>query len=153
MVIDAMRADLIKKMNFLNGKLIKKNLVYSMKAHSHPPTVTMPRLKSMTSGIMPNFIDIIMNFDSQKFKVENWIQKFKEENKTILLYGDETWLKLFPEEFSPRSEGTTSFFVTDTEIVDSNVTRNVNKELYKNNWDVMILHYLGLDHIGHIGNF
>ena len=30
------------------------------------------------------------------------------------------------------------------------MTRNVAMELNKKDWSVMILHYLGLDHIGHI---
>ena len=34
--------------------------------------------------------------------------------------------------------------------VDDNVTRHLDKELNRNDWDVMITHYLGLDHIGHI---
>jgi len=34
--------------------------------------------------------------------------------------------------------------------VDNNVTRHVDEELERNDWDVMVLHYLGLDHIGHV---
>lgn len=30
------------------------------------------------------------------------------------------------------------------------MTRNIDKEITRNDWDVMILHYLGLDHIGHL---
>jgi ethanolaminephosphotransferase len=33
--------------------------------------------------------------------------------------------------------------------VDNNVTRHVASELKLSDWDGMILHYLGLDHIGH----
>ena len=34
--------------------------------------------------------------------------------------------------------------------MDNNVTRNLNRELEDmSSWDVMILHYLGIDHIGH----
>lgn len=36
--------------------------------------------------------------------------------------------------------------------VDDNVTRHLENELKPTaDWDVMILHYLGLDHIGHLG--
>ena len=38
----------------------------------------------------------------------------------------------------------------DTVEVDNNVTRNVWPELEKDDWDVMILHFLGLDHVGHL---
>ncbi|CAM8898597.1 unnamed protein product [Rhodiola kirilowii] len=41
--------------------------------------------------------------------------------------------------------------VKDTVQVDFNVSRHLGEELCKEDWDVMILHYLGLDHIGHIG--
>lgn len=34
--------------------------------------------------------------------------------------------------------------------VDTNVTRHLNNELHRDDWDLMVLHYLGLDHIGHI---
>jgi ethanolamine phosphate transferase 2 subunit G len=33
--------------------------------------------------------------------------------------------------------------------VDNNVTRHIDDELQQKDWDGMILHYLGLDHIGH----
>lgn len=34
--------------------------------------------------------------------------------------------------------------------VDDNVTRHIAPELANDDWDMMILHYLGLDHIGHL---
>lgn len=33
--------------------------------------------------------------------------------------------------------------------MDNNVTRHVSTELAQDDWSVMVLHYLGLDHIGH----
>ncbi|XP_016095552.1 GPI ethanolamine phosphate transferase 2-like [Sinocyclocheilus grahami] len=34
--------------------------------------------------------------------------------------------------------------------VDNNVTRHLDDTLKRDDWDILILHYLGLDHIGHI---
>lgn len=34
--------------------------------------------------------------------------------------------------------------------VDNNVTRHLDSTLKRDDWDILILHYLGLDHIGHI---
>ncbi|KAJ8872894.1 hypothetical protein PR048_026510 [Dryococelus australis] len=34
--------------------------------------------------------------------------------------------------------------------VDDNVTRHLDSELSAADWDIMVLHYLGLDHIGHL---
>ena len=33
--------------------------------------------------------------------------------------------------------------------MDNNVTRHVPEELRENDWSALIMHYLGLDHIGH----
>ena len=56
---------------------------------------------------------------------------------------------MFPEDFL-RQDPVTSFFVSDFTEVDDNVTRHLESEMTKSDWDVMILHYLGLDHIGHL---
>lgn len=34
--------------------------------------------------------------------------------------------------------------------MDNNVTRHLDSTLKRDDWDILILHYLGLDHIGHI---
>ena len=34
--------------------------------------------------------------------------------------------------------------------VDLNVSRHLEAELSRDDWDITILHYLGLDHIGHL---
>uniref|UniRef100_A0A6B2LAP8 GPI ethanolamine phosphate transferase 2 n=1 Tax=Arcella intermedia TaxID=1963864 RepID=A0A6B2LAP8_9EUKA len=121
----------------------------------------------MTSGGIPSFLDLVANFNSQQFGIDNLIHQFTKKQKKVYFFGDDTWLKIFPSSFA-RSEGTTSFLVTDTMEVDHNVTRNVYEHILGMNfsadlieedrgeeyvldweWDVIVLHYLGLDHIGH----
>lgn len=68
------------------------------------------------------------------------------ENR-LLFYGDDTWQKLFPGYFVD-SLGVPSFNVLDFTEVDSQVTRRMREQIRRDDWDVMILHYLGLDHIG-----
>lgn len=41
------------------------------------------------------------------------------------------------------------FWGQDFTEVDNNVTRHIDDELVRADWDGMVLHYLGLDHIGH----
>ncbi|CAG9764693.1 unnamed protein product [Ceutorhynchus assimilis] len=113
------------------------------------PTVTLPRIKALTTGSIPQYIDLIRNLASSEILSDSWLHSAKDYGLKIVFYGDNTWEKLFPNFFS-RSEGTTSFFVWDFVEVDNNVTKNVNWELERTDWDVMILHYLGLDHIGHV---
>ncbi|KAJ0098112.1 hypothetical protein Patl1_28313 [Pistacia atlantica] len=41
--------------------------------------------------------------------------------------------------------------VKDTVQVDQNVSQHLGDELSRDDWNLLILHYLGLDHVGHIG--
>lgn len=66
----------------------------------------------MTTGSVPQFIDVILNFASQKVTEDSWLQRAKEAGKGIVFFGDNTWLKLYPNMFL-RSDGTTSFYVND----------------------------------------
>jgi ethanolaminephosphotransferase len=117
-------------------------------AMAHAPTVTLPRLKALMSGTIANYLDLLRNFDTQRSSEDNLLDRLRDSGRKLVFYGDDTWLKLFPGRFD-RFEGTTSFYVADTVEVDNNVTRNLMIELTREDWHVMVLHYLGLDHIGH----
>ncbi|KAH7632136.1 hypothetical protein B0T09DRAFT_356551 [Sordaria sp. MPI-SDFR-AT-0083] len=116
----------------------------------------MPRLKAITTGSVPSFLDVVLNLDegdesSSLASQDTWLAQMKAKGTgKLVMYGDDTWLKLFPGTFD-RADGTTSFFVSDFTEVDHNVTRNIPGELRNDDWNTMILHYLGLDHIGHKG--
>ena len=45
----------------------------SWPALAHPPTVTLPRIKALTSGGVPGFLDVVMNFASDELKTDNII--------------------------------------------------------------------------------
>ncbi|XP_078494079.1 GPI ethanolamine phosphate transferase 2, catalytic subunit-like [Ciona intestinalis] len=155
-IVDGMRLDFIQG-NHLKGdmpflyKTLHAGNALSFTSHAEAPTVTMPRLKSLTTGSIPGFVDVVFNLDqSSALKEDNIIEGMRRNGKKMVFYGDDTWIKLFPDSFT-RKNGTTSFFVSDYTEVDSNVTWNLEQELQNNKaWDVMILHYLGLDHIGHL---
>ena len=153
MLVDALRADFLWKPGsrfaYVNAKIAEgAALPFTTRAHS--PTVTLPRIKAMITGAIPGFLDVKANLDSPVLQEDSVISKAVAAGRRVLMYGDETWLKLFPSSFA-RSEGTTAFFVLDTKVVDDNVTRHVMPELDNDDWDLMILHYLGLDHAGHLG--
>ena len=115
-------------------------------------------------------MDVVLNFGSSELREDNLLFQWFRAGFNLTMFGDDTWIKLFPGMFK-RSDGTTSFFVSDyTEVgilllprniasawnffaslqVDLNVSRHLSSELSSSDWDVSILHYLGLDHIGHL---
>ncbi|XP_059534002.1 GPI ethanolamine phosphate transferase 2 isoform X2 [Myotis daubentonii] len=154
MLIDALRDDFVfgsKGVKFMpyTTYLVEKGAAHSFVAEAKPPTVTMPRVKALMTGSLPGFVDVVRNLNSPALLEDNVVTQAKAAGKRIIFYGDETWVKLFPKHFV-EYDGTTSFFVSDYTEVDDNVTRHLDKVLKRGDWDVLILHYLGLDHIGHI---
>ncbi|CAL5868848.1 uncharacterized protein PFLUO_LOCUS3075 [Penicillium psychrofluorescens] len=156
MVVDALRSDFVyaNDSGFLfTQSLIRSGAALPFTAHASSPTVTMPRLKAMTTGSVPSFLDVILNIaesdtSSTLAFQDTWLAQLKARGDRLVMYGDDTWLKLFPGMFD-RADGTTSFFVSDFTEVDHNVTRHVPRELAESDWSALIMHYLGLDHIGH----
>uniref|UniRef100_A0A0D9YZ96 GPI ethanolamine phosphate transferase 2 C-terminal domain-containing protein n=1 Tax=Oryza glumipatula TaxID=40148 RepID=A0A0D9YZ96_9ORYZ len=119
-------------------------------AKAAPPTVTMPRLKAMVSGAIGGFLDVAFNFNTQAFLDDNLLDQLHMIGYKLVMLGDETWIKLFPKLFW-RQDGVSSFYVKDTVEVDFNVSRHLESEFAAKDWNMLILHYLGLDHVGHIG--
>ncbi|GAB4848789.1 hypothetical protein Ancab_003517 [Ancistrocladus abbreviatus] len=130
--------------------LLANGMAIGYHAKAAPPTVTMPRLKAMVSGAIGGFLDVAFNFNTQALLDDNLLGQFFRIGWKMVMLGDETWLKLFPQLFV-RQDGVSSFFVKDTVVVDHNVSRHLANELNQDDWHLLILHYLGLDHVGHIG--
>ncbi|KAJ6678779.1 PHOSPHATIDYLINOSITOL GLYCAN-RELATED [Salix viminalis] len=130
--------------------LLSNGMAIGYHAKAAPPTVTMPRLKAMVSGAIGGFLDVAFNFNTQAMLDDNLLGQFFRIGWKMVMLGDETWLKLFPGLFT-RHDGVSSFYVKDTVQVDQNVSRHLESELNRDDWNLLILHYLGLDHVGHIG--
>ena len=86
--------------------------------------------------------------DAKHFTGDSLISQWANANRNITMFGDETWNRLWGHKFI-RSDPVT-FFVNEYIQVDLNVSRHIPEELNKSDWHVMILHFGGLDHIGHL---
>ncbi|KAL3287812.1 hypothetical protein HHI36_002273 [Cryptolaemus montrouzieri] len=113
-----------------------------------PPTTTMQRLKALTTGSLPTFIDAGSNFASYEIKEDNIIDQLMRNNHSTVFMGDDTWDGLYPKRFK-RSYPFPSFNVRDLDTVDRGVSENLYPELEQNDWNLLIAHYLGVDHAGH----
>ncbi|XP_023165186.1 GPI ethanolamine phosphate transferase 2 [Drosophila hydei] len=118
--------------------------------HVDIPTVTMPRLKSITTGTLSNFIDIALNVGHTEQLDDSLLHRLKRREAVVSFIGDHTWVHLFPSEFTRKVANNDSFFVNDFYEGDQSVTNALAEELEKTDWKLLILHYLGLDHIGHV---
>ncbi|TDH67073.1 hypothetical protein CCR75_004249 [Bremia lactucae] len=114
-----------------------------------PPTMTMQRLKGLTTGSLPTFLDIKDNMArSNQIVEDNLLRQLRAQQRKIVFMGDDTWESLYAREFT-RNFAFDSFNVKDLHSVDHGVTKHLFPELLKPDWDLLIAHYLGVDHVGH----
>lgn len=113
-----------------------------------PPTTTMQRLKGLTTGSLPTFIDMSSNFASTEINEDNLIDQLLSKGKKAVFMGDDTWVGLYPRRFT-REFPFPSFNVWDLDTVDDGIKKHLPSEIQKKDWDLLIAHFLGVDHCGH----
>ena len=132
-----------------------------------PPTVTMQRLKGLTTGGLPTFADISGNFGGAAIDEDSWIRQLKTTPHTqralnypsrLGFVGDDTWVDLFPTQFE-ESFPFPSFNTRDLDTVDNGCLyhlpqllehlRKPSRGPRDTDLEVIVTHFLGVDHVGH----
>ncbi|ESQ41710.1 hypothetical protein EUTSA_v10012592mg [Eutrema salsugineum] len=119
------------------------------KAFADPPTTSLQRLKGLTTGGLPTFIDVGNSFGAPAIVEDNFINQLVRNGKRLVMMGDDTWTQLFPNQFQ-KSYPFPSFNVKDLDTVDNGCIEHLFPTLYEDDWDILIAHFLGVDHAGHI---
>ena len=139
MIIDALRIDFVEqKENFVYlHELIAKQEACVLTLKVLPPTVTMPRIKvksyfnfkilifdpyyylfkALTSGTLPNFLDVVLNLGSSIVNIDTFLNQMKLTKDKIVFAGDDTWIKMFPKIFHRSYANVDSLFVNDFYLV------------------------------------
>ena len=113
-----------------------------------PPTTTMQRLKALTTGSLPTFVDISSNFNSYEILEDNLIYQCRQNGMKTAFLGDDTWLGLYPG-LLDKSYAYPSLNVQDLDTVDDGVISHIGTEIRSKEADFLIGHFLGVDHCGH----
>lgn len=182
-VIDALRPDVWANRTLFPyvATLRDSGYVWEHRFLASAPTVTLPRLEAIVSGREGAFLDVIRNvaqgtsFSGQAVRCGDpaayddvlhalsCIREGHHRNRRIAFFGDDTWLRMFPQGHSDRTanvfieaHGVASFDVHDSSRVDDTVTTHLQRFLAAADAsdrtlpDLAWLHYLGYDHIGHV---
>ncbi|KAK9026042.1 hypothetical protein V6N11_038890 [Hibiscus sabdariffa] len=162
-VLDALRFDFVAPSSFFEQKqpwmdrlkvlqrmaLENPSSAKIFKAIADPPTTSLQRLKGLTTGALPTFIDVGNSFGAPAIVEDNFIKQLIQNGKRVVMMGDDTWTQLFPDHFN-KSYPYPSFNVKDLDTVDNGCIEHLLPSLHQQDWDVLIAHFLGVDHAGHI---
>ncbi|MBN3324170.1 PIGO transferase, partial [Atractosteus spatula] len=108
----------------------------------------MQRIKGFTTGSLPTFVDVGNNFASSAILEDNLIHQLGQNGRRVVFMGDDTWESLFPGRFH-RCLPFPSFNVKDLHTVDNGILQHLYPTMEGGDWDVLIAHFLGVDHCGH----
>ena len=118
-----------------------------------PPTTTLQRLKGLTTGSLPTFIEAGTNFAGTAIEEDNLVAQLRDAGKKLVQLGDDTWQAIFPDHFDANlTHPYESLKVWDLHTVDDGVIEHIMPLLQPtntDNWDVIFAHMLGVDHAGH----
>lgn len=173
LVVDALRADFVLPVppssdpqSYHNHITLPSKLAQARPGHSFlghfiadAPTTTLQRLKGLTTGSLPTFVDAGSNFGGEAVSEDNWLLQAKRAGKRIAMVGDDTWMNVFPAGdagvwAANQTWAYDSFNVEDLDSVDQGVVSHLVPLLDANlagagEWDILVAHSLGLDHAGH----
>lgn len=76
-------------------------------------TSAPPPKKAITTGTVPNFVDVILNFGTHKLTIDSIVHQAHRRGGKIIFCGDDTWTKLFPTQFHRQLENQDSLYVND----------------------------------------
>jgi len=141
-----------------------------------PPTVTMQRLKGLTTGGLPTFADISGSFGGASVDEDSWVQQLKDTPPDrrgyiqsvdspfipkMAFVGDDTWTDLYPTQFDD-SHPFPSFNTRDLDTVDDGCLSHLPRQLgsltskhgndtnpSNDSFELVVAHFLGVDHVGH----
>uniref|UniRef100_A0A7N0ZXE6 GPI ethanolamine phosphate transferase 3 n=1 Tax=Kalanchoe fedtschenkoi TaxID=63787 RepID=A0A7N0ZXE6_KALFE len=162
-VIDALRFDFVapstcfqEKKPWMDRLKVLQDLALTQPSRARifkfiadPPTTTLQRLKGLTTGGLPTFIDVGHSFGAPAIVEDNFVHQLVQNGRKVVMMGDDTWMQLFPHHFE-KSYPFPSFNVKDLHTVDNGCIDHLIPLLHHDDWDVLIAHFLGVDHAGHI---
>ena len=106
-----------------------------LKFLADPPTTTLQRLKGLTTGLLPTFIDAGLNFNGDAISEDNWVLQLHKHNRTLAFMGDDTWTALFDLYICPRLNFPyESLNVWDLHTVDDGVASHLFPLLPLHDW-------------------
>ena len=111
MIVDALGFSFVNPTDSM--PFVHKKRCERLKLRVSIPTVTMPRIKSLMTGTLSNFIDIIRNLGETEQLTDSLLHVLNKHNRIINFAGDRTWTGLFPSEFTRKRANMDSFFVHD----------------------------------------
>ncbi|OII73654.1 uncharacterized protein cubi_03452 [Cryptosporidium ubiquitum] len=171
-IVDALRVDYLNietksPRNYIHNKLENLNALmrnvelskhlrfYNYKADF--PTLTTFRVKSMMSGENPGLMELLSvlrpksNVDSSTI-----LRNLYTHNMKSVVLGDDTWSLLYDQlihyEYKYESLNIRNFDNLDDYVEEkSHLFLDSNNSDYKkyNDWRFMVMHFIGVDHIGH----
>ncbi|PYI35368.1 alkaline phosphatase-like protein [Aspergillus indologenus CBS 114.80] len=157
LMIDALRSDFVyspQSQFKFTQELIRSGAAIPFTMKTGSPSLTRACIKAMTVGSPSMFLDVFHNADDGPGTPETtdtWLAQLKAaERGKLVFYGDDTWVQLFPEVFD-RGCPISPLFVPDIHSPDLNVSTNAIKELQRDDWSALVLHFPGIDHVGHMG--
>jgi phosphatidylinositol glycan class O len=156
LIVDALRFDFAPEFPTIANMLAhRRDQSRLFQFVADAPTTTMQRLKGLTTGGLPTFVDMGRSFDAGiDIHEDNWVHGAIRAGHRVSVTGDDTWVSLFPPHRLTKAQPYPSLNVKDIDGCDNHVINTLPRELAEaaqlplKQRSVIVGHFLGVDHIG-----
>ena len=118
-----------------------------IRTSSDAPTWTVQRVRCLVTGSIPPFIQIAQSLGASAAVEDSILSRLSQANKKSYAVGDPLWAEIFPK-FLIDKYKSQSFDLKDMSS-DQAVADVILSVVKENDFDLLIGHRLGVDHIGH----
>lgn len=120
LIVDALRFDFAPEFPTIAQTLARRgqqSRLFQFVADA--PTTTMQRLKGLTTGGLPTFVDMGRSFDAGiDIQEDNWVHGAMRAGHRVTVIGDDTWVSLFPPHRLTKAQPYPSLNVKDIDGCD-----------------------------------
>ena len=119
----------------------------TIRTYSDGPTWTVQRVRCLVTGSIPPFIQIAQSLGASAAVEDSILSRLSQANKKSYAVGDPLWTELFPDYLVDKYQSH-SFDLKDMNS-DQETADVILSLVQENDFDLLIGHRLGVDHIGH----
>jgi len=119
----------------------------TIRAYSDAPTWTVQRIRCLATGNIPPFIQLAQSLGASAAIDDSIFKQVKNADGKSYAMGDPLWKETFADDVIDKFKSN-SFDLKDMDS-DKTVSDNMLSVIQQNDFDLLVGHRLGVDHIGH----
>lgn len=151
-VVDGLRHDTALELGWMPNLMSLSKQGASGTATTTAITMTGVGVRAMSTGMSSSLFDLARNWSLPRVTEDNLFRRLRDRGDRAVALGNETWFGLFPDSLARATTAKPGIikFARPVNGFDRMLTRETLKLAAKDDWQLAVLHYGGVDNASHM---